>query len=67
MPAHAGPAWLAQQIEREALRENLPVPARLLVSGDVPAAWAGSTACTVLGAAGEWSPAVRLAATGGAL
>ncbi len=60
----AGNDWLRLQLEREALRLNLPAPERLMVSGDAPAAWRHGAACTVLGPERDWSAAVRLAATG---
>lgn len=66
LPPDAGSAWIAQQIEREALRLNLPVPGRLMVSGDVPESWSNGAQCTVLGERADWSPAVRLAVTGSA-
>lgn len=66
LPPDAGSDWIAQQIEREALRLNLPAPGRLMVSGDVPESWSNGALCTVLGDAAEWPPAVRLAVTGSA-
>lgn len=69
LPEGAGLDWLAQHIAREALRLNLPAPARLMLSGRAPAGWSGSAgalACTLLGAGKDMalSPAARLAATG---
>ncbi|MFP5393265.1 MAG: hypothetical protein ACLGI6_17225 [Gammaproteobacteria bacterium] len=64
LPLHADAAWLALQLEREALRLGVPAPAHLFVSGAVPPKWADNPACTVLGPALELSAAARLAATG---
>lgn len=66
LPGQAGCDWLEQQVQREALRLNVPVPARVMVSGDVPKGWSNGALCTVLGQAHECSAAVRLAATGSA-
>lgn len=71
IPAGAGPDWLAQHVAREALRLNLPAPARLQVSGGAPASWnnsAGALACSLLGGVARGgaaaSPGFALAATG---
>lgn len=66
LPVSAGPDWLAAQLQREALRLNIAAPQRLMASGAVPASWVDGTLCTRLGDAigADWSPAVRLAATG---
>ena len=66
LPEHPTSGWLEQQLQREALRLNVPVPTRLMVSGEVPQAWSKGALCTVLGQPRECSPAVRLAATGSA-
>jgi hypothetical protein len=68
IPAGAGSGWLSQQVEREALRLNIPAPQRLMVSGDAPEAWGNGGMCTLLhaGAGADWSPGVWLAATGSA-
>lgn len=65
IPPGADAGWLAGQLEREALRLNVAEPAHLCASGQVPSSWSGAL-CTVLGAERDWSPAVRLAATGSA-
>ncbi len=70
MPADATLAWLGEHVAREALRLNMPVPARLQVAGDAPPAWNNSSggagiACSLLEAARDKLPApARLAATG---
>ncbi len=69
LPDGASLEWLGQHVAREALRLNLPAPARIAVSGQVPLAWnssAGQLACTLLapGQGSDWSDAVRLALTG---
>ena len=66
LPVDAGSDWIARQLEREALRLNLPAPSRLMVSGEVPESWSNGALCTLLGERAEWSPAVRLAVTGSA-
>lgn len=67
VPDGAGAAWLAEHLDREALRLNLPPPERLQLCGDVPAAWIGARAF-MLGAEAPrgWSAAARLAASGSA-
>ncbi|WP_426111098.1 hypothetical protein [Massilia sp. PWRC2] len=66
--AHPNGAALREQVAREALRLNLPAPARLRLCGSVPPAWHAVDGCTVLGAAAgsapEASPALQLAGCG---
>lgn len=70
LPDGASLEWLERHIAREALRLNLPVPARLQLAGPAPAAWSNSTgaalACTLLDRDGSasLSSAARLALTG---
>jgi hypothetical protein len=70
LPELADLDWLAAHLAREALRLNLSLPARLAVSGHVPAAWGKPThaglACHLLGQGqgAGWSDCARLAATG---
>jgi hypothetical protein len=69
LPDGANLDWLARHVAREALRLNLPVPARVQLSGSAPAAWNSSTggalACSLLAwGHGALSPAAQLAATG---
>jgi hypothetical protein len=71
VPEDAGPAWLGEHIAREALRLNLPVPQRLQLWGQPPAAWsapsgAGPIRCSQFGPLGDgaWSAAVQLACAG---
>ncbi|UUZ49989.1 hypothetical protein LP420_07895 [Massilia sp. B-10] len=70
LPDGASLEWLERHIAREALRLNLPVPARLQLAGLAPAAWNNSAgaalACTLLDRdrGAGLSPAARLAVTG---
>ena len=69
LPDGAGLEWLGQHVAREALRLNLPAPARIAISGPAPLAWhgsVGSLTCTLLapGQGKDWPEAVRLALTG---
>lgn len=69
LPDGANLAWLGQHVAREALRLNLPVPQRLQLSGEAPAAWnnsSGALACSLLAppSSQPWSHAARLAVTG---
>ncbi|MEO7577590.1 MAG: hypothetical protein ABIT83_08245 [Massilia sp.] len=68
LPEGAAADWLAQHVEREALRLNVAAPARLQLCGQVPAAWLGSELVTLLGGQSDpsWSGAARLALTGSA-
>lgn len=67
VPEGAGAAWLAEHLDREALRLNLPAPERLQLCGEMPAAWIGARAA-MLGAQPPrgWSAAAQLAASGSA-
>lgn len=66
--------WLSQTVAREALLLDLPAPARLQLSGQVPPSWAkteqaGVLGCQILDAARRsmeinWSPASVLAGCG---
>jgi hypothetical protein len=69
LPEGAGIDWLGQHVAREALRLNLPVPERLQLSGQAPAAWnnsSGAFACALLAPQSDksLSHAARLAVTG---
>ncbi|WLI90264.1 hypothetical protein Q4S45_03825 [Massilia sp. R2A-15] len=67
VPEGAGAAWLAEHLDREALRLNLPAPAKLQLCGDLPPAWIGARA-SMLGAEAPrgWSAAAQLAVSGSA-
>jgi hypothetical protein len=66
LPEGAGAPWLAEHLEREALRLNLPAPERVQLWGQVPDAWNGAVGR--LGSAGSagWPTAALLAASGSA-
>jgi hypothetical protein len=69
VPAGADGEWLARHITREALRLDVPAPARLQLCGDAPPSWQGHAklACTLFDAGRNgagWSAPVRLACSG---
>jgi hypothetical protein len=69
VPADADGAWLARHVAREALRLEVPTPARLQLCGDAPPDWQrrGEVQCTLFDAGrhgGGWSAPVRLACSG---
>ena len=73
IPPTADASWLDAHVAREALLVGVAPPQLLQLCGAVPRAWASvnsqrSFACTLLedeGSAPDWSPAARLALTGG--